>query len=137
MTDLLVFMEAVIALLVAGGGYLILRGFLPIVMRWHQRDAVWHMASGVFFFLGPIALRLAYWAYAPLEVRQMLGKSGPNVLTGVVVLYGIFLLLKLQWLIIPEHDRHRWSIFSAPWYPHEKAWRLSILVGLIRRRKDP
>lgn len=136
MADILIMAEALIALLAGLGGLLILRGFLPIFAHWRNRDAVWHLAGGIILTLGPIAARLAYWAYMPIELRQMIGKAPPNVLTGLIALVGVFLLLKLQWLIIPEHERSRYSILSAPWYPHEKEWRLGIVMNLLRKRKD-
>lgn len=140
MADLLLWAEAAIAFLAFAGVYLILRGFIPIFLHWRNRDAVWHLAGGIILTVGPLSLRLLYWTLAPLlipdDIRQVIGKAPPNVITGAIVIVGIYLLLKLQWLIIPEIDRPRYSILSAAWYPHDTEWRLGIVMNLLRKRKD-
>lgn len=115
---------------------LILRGLLPIAIRWSERDAVWHFAAGMLLVVGAMAMRSAYWTYVPTEIRQEVGKPIPNILFGLINLYGGYLILKLQWLIIPDVDRVEYTIWNAPWYPRDTNWRLGIIFRFFRKRKE-
>ena len=113
---------------------LILRGFLPLFLR-PDGTAVWHLAASYVWLSSAIGARAIYWAYAPDVVRTFLGKGIVNVLFGAALIYGAYLVLKLLWLIIPDIDRGKYSILTAPWYPASSEWRISVLLNLLRRTR--
>lgn len=114
---------------------MILRGFLPVFAR-PDGSAVWHLAASYVWISSAIAARALYWAYSPEFVRDFLGKGLVNCAFGGALIYGAYLVLKLLWLIIPETDRHHYSILTAPLYPSGTEWRLSIILNMMRRRRD-
>lgn len=113
---------------------LILRGFLPIFVR-PDGTAVWHLAASFVVLSSAVGMRMAYWSFVAQPIRQEIGKGIPNTLFGLMLVYGMYLVLRLLWLIIPDHDRGRYSLLTAPWYPHGAEWRLDIVMSLLRRRK--
>ena len=115
---------------------LVLRGLLPVAIRWSERDAVWHFAAGLLLVVGAMAMRSAYWVYMPFDIRQMIGKETPNIVFGLFSLYGGYLILKLQWLIIPDIDRGDYTIWNAPWYPRDTNWQMGIILRFFRKRKE-
>lgn len=124
-----------ISAVLVGVWVLVIRGFLPIFLR-PDGTAVWHLAASFVVMSSAVGARMAYWSFVPIIIRQEVGKGIPNTLFGIGLLYGMFLVLRLLWLIIPEHDRTRYSLLTAPWYPHSAEWRLDIVMNLLRRRKD-
>lgn len=115
---------------------LIMRGFLPIFGR-PDGTAVWHLAASYVWISSTVAARAIYWAYAPEELRSFLGKGLVNCTFTLALIYGGFLVLKLLWLIIPDIDRSKYSILTAPLYPAASEWRLGVLLNLLRNtRRD-
>lgn len=136
MSNFLLWSEAGIVLAMAAMGFLVLRGLLPIAIRWKERDAVWHFAAGLLLVVGAVSFRSFYWTYMPVEIRQEIGKAIPNIFFGIMALYGGYLILKLQWLIIPDIDRPNYTIWNAAWYPRDTNWRLNIIFRFFRKRKE-
>jgi len=114
---------------------LVLRGFLPIALHWKMRDAVWHLAAGILLVVGALALRHFYWMYMPIDYRGYIGREIPNITFGFMAFYGGYLLLRLQWMIIPDIDRDKYNIWTSPWYPHEGEWRINVILRIFRNRK--
>ena len=135
MNNFLIWSEAAIVLAMVAMALLVLRGLLPISVRWKERDAVWHFATGLLLIVGAISMRSFYWAYFPMEIQKEIGKSIPNIFFGLIALMGGFLILKLQWLIIPDIDRPEYTIWNAPWYPRDTNWRMGIIFRFFRKRK--
>ena len=136
MSTFLLWLESGITLALVVMVLLVLRGLLPIAIRWQPRDPVWHFAAGLLLAIGALAMRMFYWSYVPYDLRVLIGRSMPNILFGLIALYGGYLILKLQWLIIPEIDRGRYTIWNAAWYPRDNTWRLSIIFRFLRKRKE-
>lgn len=136
MSTFLLWLESGISFAIAVMVLLILRGLLPIAIRWQLRDTVWHFATGLLLVVGALALRVLYWSYMPIDIRTQIGKPLPNTLFGLIALYGGYLILRLQLLIIPEIDRGKYTIWNAPWYPHDTNWRLGIILRFLRKRKE-
>lgn len=120
---------------------LVVRGFLPIAFR-DDGSAVYHLSRGVTLILIAVATRAVYWDVLPVIANlaqpglwflwsQSIGRPLPNIITGLVLFAGGRHLLILQWLLIPEPDRVRYSIWSAPFYPQ----RVCILRGVDALRK--
>jgi hypothetical protein len=120
---------------------LIVRGFLPVAFR-NDGTAVYHLSRGVVLVLIAAALRVLYWDALPVLLdwtqpglwflwTQSIGRPVPNIMTGSLFIAGARHLLILQWLLIPEHDRGRYSILTAPFYPQ----RVCILRGVESLRR--
>ncbi|MEE2860874.1 MAG: hypothetical protein VYB46_08690 [Pseudomonadota bacterium] len=114
---------------------MILRGFLPIFAR-PDGTAVWHLAASYVWISSSVAARAIYWAYAPETLRAFLGKGLVNCAFGAALIYGAYLVLRLLWLIIPDIDRDKYSILTAPLYPASTEWRLSLILNLLRNNRD-
>lgn len=121
---------------------LVIRGFLFIAVA-RDGTAVYHLGRGVVLILLALALRAVYWDGLPLLVNALgegawtawsaaVGKPIPNILTGLVALAGTRHMLILQWLLIPEAERHRYNILTAPFYPQRALF--SRGVDTLRRR---
>lgn len=134
--DIALFADAGLTAVLALLHILILRGFLPIFAR-PDGTAVWHLAASYVWISSAVAARALYWAYAPEELRAFLGKGVVNCAFTFGLIYGGFLVLKLLWLIIPDIDRPKYSILTAPLYPASSEWRLAVLLNLLRNtRRD-
>ena len=136
MSTFLLWLESGVTLAIGVTVLLVLRGLLPIVIRWHMRDAVWHFATGLLLIVGALTMRMFYWFYFPHDLRSLIGKPIPNTIFGLIALYGGYLILRLQLLIIPEIDRVRYTIWNAPWYPQNMKCRLSIILRFLKNRKE-
>lgn len=136
MSTFLLWLESGVSLAIAVMVLLVLRGLLPIAIRWQMRDTVWHFAAGLLLVVGALALRVLYWSYVPFDLRNQIGKPIPNIIFGLIALYGGYLILRLQLLIIPENDRGNYTIWNAPWYPRDTNWRLGIILRFLRKRKE-
>lgn len=129
-----------IALAVTMG--LVIRGFLFIAVA-RDGTAVYHLGRGVVLILLALALRALYWDGLPLLVNAIgdgawaawsgaVGKPLPNIVTGLVAAAGARHMLILQWLLIPEAERHRYNILTAPFYPQRALFARG--VDTLRRR---
>lgn len=136
MSTFLLWLESGVTLAIGVMVLLVLRGLLPIAIRWHMRDAVWHFATGVLLVVAALTMRMFYWFYFPHDLRIQIGKPIPNIIFGMIALYGGYLILRLQLLIIPDIDRVRYTIWNAPWYPRDTNWRMGIILRFFRRRKE-
>jgi hypothetical protein len=134
--EILTLAEGLVAIIMAFFAALVLRGIVPIAINFRNRDAVWHLAAGLLLVVGSIALRQVYYAYIPQEFRLEIGKEIPNILFGLAASYGGFLLLKLQYLIIPENRRSEYSLWTAPWFPTpDTDSRIAIVLRILTRTK--
>lgn len=124
---------------------LVIRGFLFIAVA-RDGTAVYHLGRGVVLILLALALRALYWDGLPLLFNAVdpgawaawssaVGKPIPNILTGLVALAGTRHMLILQWLLIPEAERHRYNILTAPFYP-QRALFVRGVDTLRRRWRD-
>ena len=120
---------------------LVVRGFLPVAFR-DDGTAVYHLSRGVVLVMIAAAMRALYWDALPVLLdwtqpglwfllSQSIGRPLPNIALGLILLSGARHLLILQWLLIPEPDRARYSILTAPFYPQ----RVCILRGVEALRR--
>lgn len=123
---------------------LVVRGFLPVALS-NDGTAVYHLSVGVILVLVAAALRTIYWDVMPVILNWIepglwrhwhgrVGRQIPNIIMGLIFAAGVRHMLVLQWLLIPEPDRHRYSVLTAPFYPQricivrsvaalKRAWR--------------
>lgn len=135
-----------IAIGLAGMMALVVRGFLPVALH-SNGSAVYHLSIGVILILIASAARALYWDALPMLLdaiqpglwalwHQHIGRPLPNIAMGLIFGAGLLHMLKLSLLLIPEPDRSRYSMWSAPFYPQ----RVCIIRGVdaLRRvwRKD-
>lgn len=131
-----------VALALAFAMMLVVRGFLPVTLR-DDGSAVFHLSRGVVLVLIAAAARALYWDALPVVLdviqpglwflwTQSVGRPVPNTLMGLLFINGARHLLILQWLLIPEPDRSRYSIWTAPFYPQ----RVCILRGVDALRRS-
>lgn len=121
---------------------LVIRGFLPVMLR-PDGSAVYHLSIGVILVLISAACRAIYWDFLPVALDWIqpglwylwhgaVGRPIPNILLGLIFASGVRHLLILQWLLIPEHERGRYSILTAPFYPQ----RMCIVRGVRALRRS-
>ncbi len=114
---------------------LVLKAFISISRR-PDGSAVWYLATSFIVLSYSVMGRMAYWTYMPLEFRVMIGRSIPNAIFGALMIWGLYKVLKFLLLIIPDIERDAYSIWSAPWYPHGREWRMERVLQILRRRKE-
>lgn len=120
---------------------LLIRGFLPVALR-PDGSAVYHLSVGVIFILSSAAMGAIYWDFLPVVLdwvqpglwflwNENVWRPVPNIIMGLIFLSGVRHLLILQWLLIPEGDRRRYSILTAPFYPQRMC--IVRVVNALRR----
>lgn len=119
-----------VALAVATMMALIVRGFLPILLR-PDGPAVHHLSAGMVLMLTAVALRSIYWDILPVLGFEKAFHPVPIILFGAMMLRAGYHLLRVQLLLIPKVDRGRYSIWTAPFYPR----RLSLIRGVDALRR--
>lgn len=126
---LLEFLELWLSALVGVAGFYTAWGFWPLL--WATDGRVNHI-SRAFLILGIAGgLRAGYWAFAPPELRIAVGgQAAPNIVFALMTLWGIWHVLKILHLTIPDDQRPAWSVLAAPLYPHR--WR-AFLAALVAR----
>lgn len=136
-----------VAIILASTMGLVIRGFLYIALA-KDGTAVYHLGRGVVLILMALALRAVYWDGLPALFNavggagawsdwvRFSGKPLPNIATGALAIVGTWHMLKVQWLLIPEADRPRYSILSAPFYPRRAMFSRCLVLMRRRRRKD-
>ena len=116
------FVAAALSVLQVAGLILVGRGFWPMLRNSDSRQ-VYHMAWGVVVMVAAISARTIYWDILPVLLQGAwvdggpLGRSVPNIVFGVMILVSLWHKLRLLLVMIPEEDRGRYSMLSAPFYP--------------------
>ena len=134
-----------VALMLAVTMALVARGFLPVAMR-ADGSPVYPLSAGVVLIFTASALRALYWDVMPLALdavyngswsawHGMVGRPIPNIVLGLLFIWGGRHLLVLFWLLIPEHARCRYSILTAPFYPRAAPMCRAIVSLLVRWRR--
>lgn len=134
-----------VALMLAVTMALVARGFLPVAMR-ADGSPVYHLSAGVVLIFTASALRALYWDVMPLALdavysgswsvwHGIVGRPIPNIVLGLLFIWGGRHLLVLFWLLIPEHARCRYSILTAPFYPRAAPMCRAIVSMLVRWRR--
>jgi hypothetical protein len=127
-------------ILTLGAGLCVIRGFTPHAMV-KDEDVTYRLSAGISLVIIAYVARGFYWGVAPAIVNvagpslwdrwyEMTGTS-VNLLFTAVMLRGLFHLLVLLLLLIPEEERGNWSIWSAPFYP---TGRIVIRTADLRAR---
>ncbi|OWU77593.1 hypothetical protein ATO3_02580 [Marinibacterium profundimaris] len=101
-----------------------LRGMIPLLAYWNRRRS-WHLALAAILLMVGGAGRSIYWegvsialdAEARRAFRAQLGGMDVNVVFNSILIWSAIHWLKLLHLMIPENERGRWSIWTAPCWP--------------------
>lgn len=120
------------------------RGFLPVALR-ADGSTVYHLSAGVVLVFCASALRAIYWDVMPLiaglyyegawqDWHAMVGRPLPNIIFGLLFILGGRHLLILFFLLIPEPDRVRYTILTAPFYPRSASLRAVVAMLTWWRR---
>ena len=112
------------------------RGLLPMALSAND-STVYHLSSGIALILLAGALRTLYWDALPTILdlvfpglsalwKSEVGRLLPNLINGVICIMGARHLLIVQLMLIPERDRHHYTIWTAPFYPKRMCLTCSI-----------
>lgn len=123
---------------------LVARGFIPLVFTHQKDDILSYLSKGVAVLVASQVLRLVYWdwvhsaglRYYPELWETWLAMSrqlAVNVVPNLMLVCAGYYFLKARWLLIPDEDRDKWSILSAPFYPARHV--VSITLSKIRRNR--
>ncbi len=131
--DLIIERFGLVGLCLVGMGF-------AVLILWKRLSEVserLNLAASYVWISSAVAARAIYWAYAPEALRTVSWqRAGQLHLHPCVNLCG-YLVLKLLWLLIPDIDRSKYSILTAPLYPASSEWRLAVLLNLLRNtRRD-
>lgn len=131
--DLIIERFGLVGLCLVGMGFAV----LILWKRLSEVSECLNLAASYVWISSAVAARAIYWAYAPEALRTYLGKGLVNCTFTLALIYGGYLVLKLLWLLIPDIDRSKYSILTAPLYPASSEWRLAVLLNLLRNtRRD-
>ena len=100
-------------------GVLAARGFMPHLDFW-GRSAAGYLARGLAICALSAFPRLFVWDVAWRINADLVMRVGPgpiNMVVNLILLLGLWHILKARHLTIPEPHRGRYSIFTAPFYP--------------------
>lgn len=110
--------EYMMSAIVAIGACMIVRGFWPLVAGPRGTPGVRSLTRAIMFIVLTMGLRSAYWSFlVPSELRHTLGRSPPNILFSLLLIVGGLYMLRVLLLTIPESERERWNLWTAPFYP--------------------
>jgi len=109
-------LNAILAATALLGGVLVARAFLPN-LRANAPDPLHSLATAMMLAACAYFLRSAYWDIIWLFRSGGSGRPGINTFINLIVLLAEYYALRARLLIIPESERHKWSILTAPFYP--------------------
>lgn len=117
-------LNTVMAVIVVLGGLLCARAFLPHVSVFGPRP-VDNLARGLVLCAMGSFPRITYWdvAWSVFGLASPLGLA-TNLIFNIVLLSGVYFILRARWLTIPEAERHKYNVFTAAWYPQNIVPRL-------------
>lgn len=111
---------AIIALI---GGVLSARAFLPHVNVFGRSPSS-NLARGLVLAAASVGPRTFYWDVMKnflgpnwAVVRDLMGGNTVNILFNLVLLLGIYYILKARLLTIPDEERWRYNIITAAFFP--------------------
>ena len=109
---------------------LVLRGLMPFWTRHEDKEDLYHFAKGLGWIIGVFLLRTFYWGTVRgvvVQVDPALWQGWSEVINGPDWINGLFNIglcigcwhvLRAFYAMIPAQDRGKWTVLSAPFYPH-------------------
>lgn len=102
----------------------VLRGMVPL-LTYRSRRLAWNLALASILLMIGGAGRAIYWegvsialdAEARRALRAALGGMDINLLFNGILIWSSLHWLKVLHLMIPEEERDRWTIWTAPCWP--------------------
>lgn len=115
--------NAIVAILALVGGFLCARAYLPHISLLGSRPSE-YLARGLVLSSLAVGPRSFYWDvmrhmlpdHFP-KLHDLLGGISINIGFNVLLVIGIYMILKARYLTIPEEERKNYSIISAVFYP--------------------
>ena len=107
------------ALLVLAGALLCARAFVPH-LRMNDYEATGALARGLILCALGTFPRVAVWdvIYGLWGVAPPSGLAF-NIPFHLLILAGLYYILKARWLSLPERERDRYNIITAVFYPDD------------------
>lgn len=106
----------IVASLALIGGILCGRAFLPHINILGKRPTE-YLARGLFLCALSGFPRIAHWDVLRPVTGQIWSMPGANLAFDLVMLLGIYFILKARWLTIPDDERGDYNIITAVFYP--------------------
>lgn len=127
MADVFLTLEIVLSITFSVIGFMIIWGFWPLAWGPRSSPGVRSLSRAVLILSSAIAIRVLYYSGAIVspETISMIGKTVPNTINGVLLIWGGYYMLRVLHFTIPDSERHSWSIFTAPFYPRRWSRLLS------------
>ena len=115
------------------GGLLCARGYFPHV-KILGGSAANNLARGLGLSALGVFPRVFWWDLTRLllgqewwpVVRDLMGGVAINAGFNLILLAGVYFVLRARYLIIPEDERGRYNVITAAWYPKTVGLRLLI-----------
>jgi hypothetical protein len=82
-----------------------------------RSGAVFHLVASIILVFGSYVMRTVYWDIAWLQNQTISTTVGINVYFDLIVLWGGFHGHFAIYKMIPEHDRNKYTVFTAWLYP--------------------
>ena len=122
---------------------LVVRGFIFMALR-RDGTAVHYLSTGIVLVFICAGARAFYWDALPSLMALIgpdtwpiwhaaVGRALPNLVFNLIWIAGSVMMLILLRQLIPLHERSKYSIWTAPWYPR-KGW-LGGIIDMLRKRR--
>lgn len=111
-----------------------MRWYMPLAWRWRSLPTpVAFLAISQTVLFTAAAVRLAWWALAPIEWRQFVGKGFPNGMLNVALMFGFYTQMRFHQESIPLHIRPEYPLWRVPFFPHGRdGWIADCMEYAIR-----
>ena len=115
--------------------FLVAKGFWPMVAYVKGDNRLRNLGIAFQLLTLAVGLRVFWWDILPFLVdenalawaRTVTGhRAGANTLFALMTIGACLILLRTIWLLIPEDERHHWSIWTAPFYPKLRGYTFQI-----------
>lgn len=127
MADVFLTIEIVLSITFSVIGFMIVWGFWPLAWGPKSSPGVRSLSRAVLLLSFAIAIRVLYYsgALVSIETITWIGKVVPNTINTILLIWGGYYMLRVLYYTIPDHERHTWSILTAPFYPRRWSRLLS------------
>lgn len=139
-------LEAVISTVALVASILLIYGMLPVI-RQEPRSASRNLMFGVMVLLFADVARLLWFGFAQVGLARIdptiwaaityfAGEATPDVIHGAVFLAALYFFFRFTWFLIPESERVRYNLATAPFWPRHVRSILPRREGQNRRQND-
>lgn len=115
--------------------FLVAKGFWPMVVYVKDDNRLRNL--GIAFQLLTVAagVQVFWWDILPflvtptdlLWIREVTGgRVGASTVFALMTIGACLILMRTIWLLIPEDERHHWSMWTAPFYPKLRGFTFQL-----------